>query len=69
MEATLARGEEEEETDDDESTPMVESPKHVELGESSKQAEPKAGTGDMAEDVGPKEPVGPMVSQEDITKD
>ena len=59
----------EENTDEDELTPMVESPKKAELRESSKHAEPKVGTEEMVVDVGLKEPVNPVVSQEDITRD
>ena len=67
-EAVLARGEDEEETDEDESTSMADSPKQAVLRESSKQVEPEVWIGDMAKDAGPKEPVDPMVSQDDITK-
>ena len=56
----LAKGEEEEETDEGESSPMAESPK---------QAEPERGTKDRVEDAGPKEPVDLVESQEDIAKD
>ena len=59
----------EESDEEDESTLMAESPKQAELGNSSKQAEHKAWTEEMVIDVGPKEPVEPVVSQEDITKD
>ena len=68
-EAALARDEEEEENDEDEMTPMAKSPKQVELKESSKQAEPKVGTDEMVMDVGQKEPIDPVVIQEEITKD
>ena len=56
----LAKGEEEEETDEGELFPMAESPK---------QAEPEVGIDDKVEDAGPKEPVDPVESQEDIAKD
>ena len=48
---------------------MVESLKQAELGDSFKQAEPQAGTRDVAGDAGNKKVVEPIVSQEDITKD
>ena len=47
---------------------MAESPKQVELGDSFKQVECKAGIGDIM-DVGPKEPVDLVTSHEDMTKD
>ena len=76
----MARGEKEEETDEDELSPMAESPKQAELEmgiankvkikmETADKAEAEMGTKDMVDDVGPKEPVDPMVSQEDIAKD
>ena len=69
-EAVLAKGKEEElDKEDDESTPVAESLKKTELGNSFKQAEPEVGVGDVAGDVGKQEPVEPVASHEDITKD
>ena len=66
----LAKGAEEESNEeDDESTLMAGSLKQTELGDSSKKAEPKVGTGDVAGDVRKQGPVEPIASQEDITKD
>ena len=67
----LAKGDEEseEEEDEDEPTPVVGSPRQTELRDSSKQAEPEVGAGDVAGDAMAKEAVEPVVSQEDITKD
>ena len=48
--------------EEDELTPVAKSSMHVELGDSSKQVEPKAGTGDMAGDAGIKGHVEPLVS-------
>ena len=55
----LAKGDEEE-TNDEESTPMAESPKQVKS---------KVGTKELVMDACLKEPVDPVVSQEDITED
>ena len=54
----LAMGDKE----DDESTPMAESPKQIELGDSSKQAEPEVGAGDAVGDVGKQGHVEPVAS-------
>ena len=59
----------EEEEDDDESTPIVGSPRQIELGDSSKQAKLEVGAGDVAGDAVAKKIVKPVMSQEDITKD
>ena len=68
-EAMLAKGDEgESDEEEDESTLMGESPKQVEVGDSSSQAERKAGTEEMVMDVGLKESIEPIMSQEDITK-
>ena len=66
-EAVLAGGGDESKEDDDESTPMAGSPKRIKLGD--KQAEPKAGIGDVPGDVGKQGYVEPVASQTDITKD
>ena len=56
----LAKGDEE--SEEEELTLVVGSPVHAELGDSSKQIEPKAGAGDTAGDAGSKEVVEPIVS-------
>ena len=61
----MAKGDEESNEEEDESTLVVGSPMHVELWDSSKQVDPEVGTGD----VGTKGSVEPVMSQEDITKD
>ena len=66
----LAKGDEEEfDEEDDESTPMAQGPKQAEHGDSSKQAEPKEGTRNVAGDAWLKDPVETVVNHEDITKD
>ena len=67
----VAKGEKQsdEEESEDEPTPVVESPRQIEIGDSSKQAEPKVWAGDVAGDGVAREVVGPITSQEDITKD
>ena len=66
----LAKGDKESiEEDEDELTPVVESPKQTELRDSSKQAEPEVGVGDVDNDAVAIEAVELIVSQEDITKD
>ena len=61
----LAKGDEEFEEEEDELTPMIEIPRHVKpkTTTAEKSAEKEVG------EVGPKEPVDPVVSQEDIMKD
>ena len=68
--AVLAKGDEEESDEkDDESTLIVESPKQIELGDSSKQAKLEVGAGDVTGNVGKQGLVEPIVSEENITKD
>ena len=68
--AALAKGDEQfEEKKEDESSLVAGSPMHVELGDSSKQVEPEAGTRDVVGDEGYKEYAVSIVSHEDITKD
>ena len=66
-EVVLAKGGDEFEEQDDESTPMAGSMKQSELGD--KQAEPEAGARDVTGDVEKQCPIEPIASQEDITKD
>ena len=69
-EVVLAKGEEEESNEEeDESTPVAESPKQIELRDSSKQAESEEGAGDAAGDVGKQGLVESIASHKDITKD
>ena len=48
--------------EDEESAPVIGSPKMIEVRDSSKQSVPKVGAGDVGNE-------GPVVSQVDITKD
>ena len=68
-EVGLAKGDEAFDEEEDESTPMAESPKQAELGDSSKQAEHEVGAEEIVVDAEPKELVEPVASQVDITKD
>ena len=64
-----AKIESKDEKDEDEPPLIARSLKQTELGESSKQAEPTEGVGDVAGDTDNIEVVEPVMSQEYITKD